>query len=174
MKTLTHILALAIGFALCYLFLQPETVRSVQIVTNTKIDTLYRSQIDTVFITELILEERVDTVYYSEPYKADISVYSGRETLEYGYIDWRSETTGKMINFSMIPHLNIPTITNRIETVKTVTETRDLRGVYAGASVSDRIDYKLGASYVDRNWLFSYDYQPREKSHWLGIRKRVF
>lgn len=174
MKLATYILAVAVGFALAFLFFKPKIVENIVVKTETRIDTIFTAHADTVFLTETVLEERIDTVYYSEPYKASVSVYSGSEVLDYGSIDWRAETTGKMVNLSFTPSIEIPTIIKEIETVKTVTQTRDLRGLYAGASANLDLDYKLGASYVDRDWQFNYDYQPKVGMHWVGVKRRVF
>lgn len=174
MKLATYILSLAIGFALAFLLFKTKIVENIVFKTETRIDTIFTSHADTVFLTETILYERIDTVYYSEPFKADISVYSGSELLDYGSIDWMAETTGKLVNLSFTPSFEIPTITKEIETVRTITKTRDLKGLYAGASASLDLDYKLGASYVDRDWQFNYDYQPKLDAHWVGVRRRIF
>lgn len=169
-----YILAAGIGFALAFLFFQPEVIRKVVINTKTKIDTVYHSEIDTVFIPYETLVETIDTVYYSKPFKADISRYSGKEVLDYGSIDWMAETTGKLTNLRIVPNLQLPTIVKEIETVKTVTTVKDLRGLYAGAGINQNIGYKVGASYVDKDWQFNYDYQPKDKIHWVGVKKRLF
>ena len=174
MKIALYIITFAVGFAVAFLFFRPEITESIVIKTEERVDTIFTAHTDTVYIPYETLVETIDTVYYSEPFKADISVYRGSEELEYGNVDWRAETTGKLVNFSMIPHLQLPTIIKEIETVKTVTQTRDLRGLYAGASASLDLDYKLGASYVDRDWQFNYDYQPKIGAHWVGVKRRVF
>lgn len=174
MKLATYILAVAVGFALAFLFFKPKIVENIVVKTDTRIDTIFTAHADTVFLTETVLEERIDTVYYSEPYKASVSVYSGSEVLDYGSIDWRAETTGKLVNLSFTPSFEIPTITKEIETVRTITKTRDLRGLYAGASARLDLDYKIGASYVDRDWQVNAEYQPRQDVWWLGVKKRVF
>lgn len=174
MKLATYILAFALGFALAFLFFKPKIVENIVVKTETRIDTIFTAHADTVFLTETILEERIDTVYYSEPYKSSVSVYSGSEVLDYGSIDWKAETTGNLVNLSFTPSIEIPTIIKETETVKTVTQTRDLKGLYAGASASLVLDYKLGASYVDRDWQFNYDYQPKAGMHWVGVKRRVF
>ena len=174
MKALTYVLALAVGFALSFLFFKPKVIESIVIKTEERLDTIYTSHVDTVFITDTIIEQYVDTVYYSEPHESFVTSYSGERILEYGKLDWKAETTGKLLNLSIVPSFEIPTIIKEIETTKTITQVRDLRGLYAGASVSSDIDYKVGASYVDRDWQFNYDYQPRAKIHWVGIRKRLF
>lgn len=174
MKYIPYILCIGIGAALYSFFMQPKIVESIVIKTETRIDTIFTAHVDTVYLTETVLEERIDTVYYSEPYKATVSVYSGSEVLDYGSIDWRAETTGKLVNLNFTPSIEIPTIIKEIETVKTVTQTRDLRGLYAGASASLDLDYKLGASYVDKDWQFNYDYQPKAGMHWVGVKRRLF
>lgn len=174
MKLAPYILAFAIGFALCHFLFQPKIVESIVIKTETRIDTIFTAYKDTVFLTDTVLQHHIDTVYYSVPFEATVTAYSGSKVLDYGSIDWRAETTGKLVNLSFTPSFEIPTITKEIETVRTITKTRDLRGLYAGASASLDLDYKIGASYVDRDWQFNYDYQPKIGAHWVGVKKRVF
>ena len=174
MKLAPYILSAAIGFALAFLFFKPNVIENIVIKTEERIDTLYTHHVDTVYLTDTLLKERIDTVYYSIPHQSTLTAYSGRENLDYGFIDWKAETTGKLVDFKLTPNFNLPTIVKEIETVKTVTRTRDLRGLYAGASASLDLDYKLGASYVDRDWQFNYDYQPKIGAHWVGVKKRIF
>lgn len=174
MKLATYILAFALGFALAFLFFKPKIVENIVVKTETRIDTIFTAHADTVFLTDTVLQHHVDTVYYSVPFETTVTAYSGSKVLDYGTIDWRAETTGKLVNLSFTPSIEIPTIIKEIETVKTVTQTRDLRGLYAGASASLDLDYKLGASYVDLDWQFNYDYQPKSGMHWVGVKRRVF
>ena len=174
MKLATYILAFAIGFAICYFLFQPKVVDRIVVTTETRIDTIFTAYKDTVFLTDTVLQHHIDTFYYSVPFEATVTAYSGSKALEYGSIDWMAETTGKLVNLSFTPSFEIPTITKEIETVRTITKTRDLRGLYAGASASLDLDYKIGASYVDRDWVFNYDYQPKVGMHWVGVKKRVF
>lgn len=174
MKLASYILAFALGVALAFLFFKPKIVENIVVKTETRIDTIFTAHADTVFLTDTVLQYHIDTVYYSVPFEATVTAYSGSKVLDYGTIDWRAETTGKLVNLSFTPSIEIPTIIKEIETVKTVTQTRDLWGLYAGASASLDLDYKLGASYVDRDWQFNYDYQPKLDAHWLGVRRRIF
>ncbi len=174
LKLATYILAFALGFALAFLFFKPQIVKNIVVKTETRIDTIFTAHADTVFLTDTVLKYHIDTVYYSVPFEANVTAYSGSKVLEYGSIDWRAETTGKLVNLSFTPSIEIPTIIKEIETVKTVTQTRDLRGLYAGASASLDLDYKLGASYVDKDWQFNYDYHPKVRTHWVGVKRRLF
>lgn len=174
MKLAPYIIAFAVGFALALLFFKPKIVEKIVVNTETRIDTIFTAHADTVFLTETVLQHHIDTVYYSIPFEANVTSYSGSKALDYGTIDWRAETTGKLVNLSFTPSIEIPTIIKEIETVKTVTQTRDLRGLYAGASASLDLGYKLGASYVDRDWQFNYDYQPKARMHWVGVKRRLF
>lgn len=174
MKLAPYILTFSVGFALAFLFFKPKIVENIVVKTETRIDTIFTSHADTVFLTDTVLQHHIDTVYYSVPFEATVTAYSGSKVLDYGIIDWRAETTGKLVNLSFTPSIEIPTIIKEIETVKIVTQTRDLRGFYAGASASLDLDYKIGASYVDRDWQFNYDYQPKVRMHWVGVKRRVF
>src|SRR5690606_21242111 len=162
------------GFALAFLFFKPKIVENIVVKTETRIDTIFTAHKDTVFLTDTVLQHHIDTVYYSVPFEATVTAYSGSKALEYGSIDWRAETTGKLVNLSFTPSFEIPTIIKEIETVRTITKTRDLKGLYAGASASLDLDYKLGASYVDRDWQVNAEYQPRKDIWWLGVKKRLF
>ena len=86
-----------------------------------------------MFLTDTVLQHHIDTVYYSVPFEATVTAYSGSKVLDYGSIDWRAETTGKLVNLSFTPSFEIPTITKEIETVRTITKTRDLGACMRGA-----------------------------------------
>ena len=176
MKTelIKYALFIAIGFAICYFLFQPKVVDRIVVTTETRIDTIFTAHKDTVFLTDTVLHHHIDTVYYSVPFEATVTAYSGSKVLDYGSIDWRAETTGKLVNLSFTPSFEIPTITKEIETVRTITKTRDLKGLYAGASASLDLDYKIGASYVNRDWQVNAEYQPRQDIWWLGVKRRVF
>lgn len=189
MAYLKNLLFVAIGFAICYIFMNPKTVEKITVETKTTVDTVLVPVVEKIPFSDLafsILEDSVEhykTLYAAElenikivkegePVSAPLRRYSGFAPTLYGNVGYYAVVAGKVLDFSVVQDLRIPHITNKIETVKTVT--RDLRGVYAGAAISDHIGYKVGASYVDRDWLFSYDYQPREKIHWVGVRRRIF
>lgn len=176
MKTsiIKYIITFAVGFAVAFLFFEPAVVKEIVVKTETRVDTVFRAHEKPIYVPYKVLVEKVDTVYYSKPFKTTVSRYKGSEVLDYGTIDWMAETTGKLVNFSVTPKLQLPTIIKEIETVKTVTTVRDLRGIYAGAGINQEFGYKVGASYVDKDWQFNYDYQPKDKIHWVGVKRRLF
>lgn len=169
-----YVLTFAVGFAVAFLFFEPKVVKEVVVKTKTEIDTVFQSHKEPIYIPYEVLVEKIDTVYYSKPFEATVSRYKGSEALQYGSIEWSAETTGKLLNFKVTPNLQLPTVIKEIETVKTVTTVRDLRGLYAGAGINQEFGYKVGASYVDKDWQFNYDYQPKDKIHWVGVKKRLF
>lgn len=191
MKLATYILAVAVGFALAFLFFKPKIVESIAIKTETRTDTVYTRHVERIPFPDLAylsLEDSIDhykelyeeelanikIVKENEPFSAPIRNYSGTEVTLYGNIGYNAVVAGKMLDMAITHDLRLPTITNTVTTEKTVTKTRDLRGLYAGASASMDLDYKLGASYVDRDWQFNYDYQPNAGIHWVGVKRRLF
>ncbi len=191
MKLATYILAFALGFALAFLFFKPKIVENIVVKTETRIDTVYTKHVERIpfpDLTYIALEDSIEhyrslyeeelgnikIVKENEPFSAPLRTYSGFEPTLYGNIGYNAVVAGKMLDMSITHDLKMPTITNTVTTVKTVTQTRDLLGLYAGASASMDLDYKLGASYVDRDWQFNYDYQPKVRTHWVGVKRRVF
>lgn len=175
MEYLKYIIPFVIGFGIAFLFFKPQVKESIVEVVTERVDTVYTEpETDTIFIDRVRLKTLIDTVYYSEPFKAQISQYKGLEEIEYGTISWMAETTGELTKMDIVPNISVPVITKEVERVKTITKTRDLRGLYIGGSVSNSIDWKAGASYVDRDWQVNYDYQPSNKMHWAGIKRRIF
>lgn len=189
MAYLKNLLFVAIGFAICYIFMNPKTVEKISIQTKTTVDTVLVPVVEKIPFSDLafsILEDSVEhykTLYAAElenlkivkegePFSAPLRRYSGFTPTLYGNIGYNAVVAGKVLDFDIVQDLRVPHITNRIETTKTIT--RDLRGVYAGASVSSDINYKLGASYVDRDWQVNAEYQPRQDMWWFGVRKRIF
>ena len=191
MKLAPYILSAAIGFALAFLFFKPKVIENIVIKTETRTDTVYTRHVERIpfpDLTYLALEDSIEhyrnlyeeelanvkIVKENEPFSAPLRTYSGFEPTLYGNIGYNSVVAGKMLDMAITHDLRLPTITNTVTTEKTVTRTRDLRGLYAGASASLDLDYKLGASYVDRDWQFNYDYQPKIGAHWVGVKRRVF
>lgn len=191
MKLAPYILSAAIGFALAFLFFKPKVVENIVIKTETITDTVYAKHVERIpfpDLTYLALEDSIEhyrslyeeelgnikIVKENDPFSAPLRGYSGTEATLYGNIGYNAVVAGKMLDMSITHDLRLPTITNTVTTEKIVTKTRDLRGLYAGASASLDLDYKIGASYVDRDWQFNYDYQPKVGAHWVGVKRRVF
>lgn len=191
MKYIPYILCIGIGAALYAFFMQPKIVESIVIKTETRTDTVYTKHVERIPFPDLAylsLEDSIEhyrnlyeeelanikIVKENEPFSAPLRTYSGFEPTLYGNIGYNAVVAGKMIDMTITNDLRLPTITNTVTTEKVVTQTRDLRGLYAGASASLDLDYKLGASYVDRDWQFNYDYQPKAGMHWVGVKRRVF
>lgn len=172
-KYIPYIVCMAIGSVLTFLFFKPEVKETIVEVVKVKTDTVYQVETETLRVPYEVLVERIDTVYYSKPFEANISRYSGSEVITYGKIDWMAETTGKLTDITITPYLDLPVITKEIEKTKTITQTRDLRGLYLGGGVSNKIDWKAGVSYVDKDWLFGYDYEIGREIHWLGFKRRL-
>src|SRR5690554_3782441 len=191
MKLAPYILAFAIGFALCHFLFQPKIVESIVIKTETRTDTVYTKHVERIpfpDLTYMALEDSIDhyrslyeeelgnikIVKENEPFSAPLRGYSGFEPTLYGNIGYNAVVAGSLLDMAITHDLRLPTITNTVTTEKTVTRTRDLRGLYAGASASLDLDYKVGASYVDRDWQVNAEYQPRQDIWWLGVKRRVF
>lgn len=191
MKLATYILAFAVGFALAFLFFKPKIVENIVVKTETRIDTVYTRHVERIpfpDLTYIALEDSIEhyrslyeeelgnikIVKENEPFSAPLRTYSGFEPTLYGNIGYNAVVAGKMLDMAITHDLRMPTITNTVTTEKTVTKTRDLRGLYAGASTSLDLDYKLGASYVDRDWQVNAEYQPRQDIWWVGVKRRLF
>ncbi len=180
-----------LGLVIYEKFLLPEIEESTVVTEKETIDTTFNDVAGTIQFDSLRYQSLSDSIDYyrslyeeelgnikivkeNEPFSAPLRTYSGFEPTLYGNIGYNAVVAGKMLDMTITNDLRLPTITNTVTTEKVVTQTRDLRGLYAGASASLDLDYKLGASYVDRDWQFNYDYQPKVKMHWVGVKRRVF
>jgi hypothetical protein len=136
--------------------------------------TVYTEIKDTVYLDRVKLDKQIDTVYYSEPFKAEISRYSGSEDMTYGKIDWTAETTGKLVNLEFKPILSIPekVVTNTIE--REITRTVFNRGIYAGGMVNEKLKPSISASYIDKSISIDYLYNLNRKEHSIGMKLKVF
>lgn len=180
-------LGAGIGFALAFLFFKPDVVESIDTIETT--DTLWLPSKEKIVFDTLAFESLEDSVdlyrrlYAKElknikivkegkPFSAPLRRYDGFKPTLYGNIGYNALVAGSLLEMNIRQDLRLPSITHRIETTKT--RTRDLRGLYAGAGVSNLLDYKLGLSYVNKNWAFGVDWEGKTNTYWWSAKKRLF
>jgi hypothetical protein len=73
-----------------------------------------------------------------------------------------------------INDFKIPVVTNTITETKTETIVQKPKGIYLGASVNSLLQPGAKVAYLDNKYLFSYQYQPLQKVHQIGVAKKLF
>lgn len=155
-------------------FFWPETKTEIVEIHTTDTLTVEKIVEKPVFLDRLKLEKHIDTVYYSEDYESEISLYEGVEDIEYGQLFWKAETTGQLLSMKFNPSLKIPekTITNTV--TRTEKTTVYNKGLYAGGMVDQNLSPSLSASYIDKKYSFDYQYSIPRKEHSVGVKMKIF
>src|SRR5690606_34445791 len=107
MKVLINVYVLALGCAMCYLFMHPKTVGCISVVTERTTDTLFMPVVEKIPFPDLafsILEDSVEyykTLYAAElenikivkegePFSAPLRRYSGFAPTLYGNVGYNA------------------------------------------------------------------------------------
>ena len=167
-----YLISAAIGAFILYWFFWPEITTNTVTVEKITVDTFYVETRDTLYFPVIEHEYLRDTII--ELFEPKISAYNALFPVLYGNVSVTGEVLGNVLNMGITTDFKIPNITNTIERTTTNTIVKKSKGLYIGGSVSDQIQWKVGASYLNDQFLFNYDYQPVQKIHWIGVRKRLF
>lgn len=171
---LKYLIPFVAGAFLMYFFFFPKitTEYSEKIVTTT--DTVFVEVKDTVFITKNKIEQRIvrDTVLVK--YKPQIRAFKTLSPSLYGDISINGEVFGELLKMSVVTDFKIPTITNNIVTTKTTITTKAPSGLYLGASINTLLKPSIKADYLNDQFIFSYQYSILDKSHQVGVSKKLF
>jgi hypothetical protein len=68
----------------------------------------------------------------------------------------------------------IPVVTNTITETKTETIVVKPKGIYIGGGVNSLIQPSASVSYLDNKYLFTYQFEPLQKVHQIGVSKKIF
>lgn len=175
-RIITHIVAVALGAFILYWFFWPEFETKTEVVEVRTSDTVYVTERDTIYRNKPVTRYLRDTVYVTETDTIALPIRSFSETFpnKYGSITAFGETAGELLQLSLSTDLTIPTVTNTVTKTETITITEKPRGLYVGASINSELIPSVGASYLDKSWIFNYDYQPSGKVHSIGVAKKLF
>jgi hypothetical protein len=168
-------LAFLAGILVAYIFFpksESETVYKFETVTNT--DTLMVEVNDTVYVPKKWIKSQIirDTILVD--YKPQISLFKTSIPWEYGSTNVSGEVLGEVLKMTATNDFKIPVVTNTITETKTETIVKKPKGIYLGAGVNSLLDPSASVSYLDNKYLFTYQYQPLQKVHQIGVSKKLF
>jgi hypothetical protein len=168
-------LAFLAGILVAYIFFpktESETVYKFETVTKT--DTLFITSTNTVYIPKKEIKTQVirDTVLID--YKPKISQFNASFPFEYGSTNVSGEVLGEVLKMTATNDFKIPLVTNTITETKTETIVEKAKGIYLGAGVNSLIQPSASVSYLDNKYIFSYQFQPLQKIHQIGVAKKLF
>ena len=149
-----------------------ETVYKTKIERLT--DTLYITQKDTVYIPKNKIKTQVlrDTVLID--FKPKISQFNASFPFEYGSTNVSGEVLGEVLKMTATNDYKLPVVTNTITETKTETILVKPKGIYLGAGVNSLLQPSANVSYLDNKYLFTYQFQPLQKIHQIGVAKKLF
>jgi hypothetical protein len=168
-------LAFFAGVLVAYIFFpktESETVYKFETVTNT--DTLIVEVKDTVYVpkTKIKTEFLRDTVLID--FKPQISQFTASFPFEYGSTSVSGEVLGEVLKMTATNDFKIPVVTNTITNTETKTIIQKPKGIYMGGGVNSLIQPSASVSYLDNKYLFTYQFEPLQKVHQIGVSKKIF
>jgi hypothetical protein len=163
------------GVIVAYIFFpktESETVYKFETVTKT--DTLIVELKDTVYVPKTKIKTEVlrDTILVD--FKPQISQFNASFPFEYGSTNVSGEVLGEVLKMTATSDFKIPVVTNTITNTETKTIVQKPKGIYLGAGVNSLLNPSASVSYLDNKYLFSYQFQPLEKVHQIGVAKKLF
>jgi hypothetical protein len=169
------IISFLIGVLLAFVvYPRPEQETVYKFESVTKTDTLIVEVKDTVYVPKTKIKTQVlrDTILVD--YKPKISQFNASFPFEYGSTNVSGEVLGEVLKMTATSDFKIPVVTNTITNTETKTIVQKPKGIYLGAGVNSLLQPNAKVSYLDNKYLFSYQYQPLEKVHQIGIAKKLF
>jgi hypothetical protein len=156
------------------IFPKPETETVYKFETVTKTDTLFVDKLDTVYISKTKIKTQVlrDTVVVD--FKPQISQFNASFPFEYGSTNISGEVLGEVLKMTATNDFKIPVVTNTITNTETKTIVQKPKGIYLGAGVNSLIQPSASVTYLDNKYIFSYQFQPLQKIHQIGVAKKLF
>lgn len=152
--------------------------RELETVYKTKVerltDTLYINSTDTVYIPKTRIKKQVlrDTVLID--FKPKISRFETSFPFEYGSTSVSGEVLGEVLKMTATNDYKLPVVTNTVTETKTETIVVKPKGIYLGAGVNSLLQPSANVSYLDNKYLFTYQFQPLQKVHQIGVAKKLF
>jgi hypothetical protein len=169
------IVSFLIGVVLAFVvYPKPEFETVYKTKTERLTDTLYITSTDTVYIPKTRIKTQVlrDTVLID--FKPQISRFNASFPFEYGSTNVSGEVLGEVLKMTATNDFKIPVVTNTITETKTETIVVKPKGIYLGAGVNSLIQPSASVSYLDNKYLFTYQFQPLQGVHQIGVAKKIF
>ena len=169
------LLSFLAGIIVAFIFYpKPESETFYKFKTVTKSDTLIVEIKDTVYLTKTKIKTEVlrDTILID--FKPKISAFTASFPFEHGSTNVSGEVLGEVLKMTATSDFKIPVVTNTITETKTETIIKKPKGIYLGAGVNSLLQPGASVVYLDNKYLFSYQYQPFQKVHQIGVAKKLF
>jgi hypothetical protein len=164
-----------IGVVLTFIiYPKPESETVYKVETVKKTDTLFVDKLETVYVPKTKIKTEVlrDTILVD--YKPKISQFNASFPFEYGITSVSGEVLGEVLKMTATNDYKLPVVTNTITETKTQTILVKPKGIYFGAGVNSLLNPSASVSYLDNKYLFTYQFQPMERVHQIGVAKKLF
>ena len=151
---------------------EQETVYKFKTVTKT--DTLFVDKLSTVYIPKTKIKTEVlrDTILID--FKPQISLFETTIPFEYGSTKVSGEILGEVLKMTATNDYKLPVVTNTITNTETRTIVQKPKGIYLGGGVNSLLEPSASVAYLDNKYLFSYQFQPMQRIHQIGVAKKLF
>ena len=151
---------------------EQETVYKFETVTKT--DTLFVDKLSTVYIPQTKIKTEVlrDTILID--FKPQISLFETTFPFEHGSTKVSGEVLGEVLKMTATNDYKLPVVTNTITNTETRTIVQKPKGIYLGGGVNSLLQPSASVAYLDNKYLFSYQFQPLQKVHQIGLAKKLF
>ena len=168
-------LAFLAGVILAFILFPKRELETVYKTTVERFtDTLYITSTDTVYVpkTKIKTEFLRDTILID--FKPQISRFETLFPFEHGSTKVSGEVLGEVLKMTATNDYKLPVVTNTVIETKTETIIKKSKGFYLGANVNSLLQPSANASYVDDKYLFTYQFQPLQRVHQIGVSKKLF
>ena len=169
------IISFLLGVILAFvIYPKPEQETFYKVETVTKIDTLIVELKDTIYIpkTKIKTEFLRDTILID--FKPQISHFETSFPFDYGSTKVSGEVLGEVLKMTATNDYNIPVVTNTIIETKTETIVKKPKGIYLGGGINSLLQPSGKIAYLDNRYLFTYQFQPIQRVHQIGVAKKLF
>ena len=153
---------------------KPEEEVIYKFETKVETDTIYSHVVDTIYVPKTKIKTEVlrDTVLID--YEPKISLFKTSIPSEYGSTHVSGEVLGEVLKMTATNDFKIPVVTNTITNTETKTIIKKPKGIYLGAGVNSLLQPSAKVSYLDNKYLFSYQFEPLQGVHQVGVSKKLF
>ena len=169
------IISFLLGVILAFVvYPKPEQETFYKVETVTKTDTLIVELKDTIYIPKIKIKTEFlrDTILID--FKPKISRFETTFPFDYGSTSVSGEVLGEVLKMTATNDYNIPVVTNTIIETKTETIIKKPKGIYLGGGINSLMQPSGKIAYLDNRYLFTYQFQPIQRVHQIGVAKKLF
>jgi hypothetical protein len=168
-------IAFLIGVVLTFvIFPRPKQETVYKFETVTKTDTFFVDKLETVYIPQTKIKTEVvrDTILID--FKPQISQFNASFPFEHGSTSISGEVLGEVLKMTATNDYKLPVVTNTITNTETRTIVQKPKRIYLGGGVNSLLQPSASVAYLDNKYLFSYQFQPMQRIHQIGVAKKLF